>query len=71
MKSRIATAAVVLVGALALAFQSGCVTPTHTARQNARLHQRLLQREMLMLAEDINTFWMMDHPTSLSKWHYK
>ena len=71
MKYRIATAAVVVIGALSLAAQPGCVTPTHTARQNARLHERLLQREMHMLAEDINTFWLMDHPTRLSRWHYK
>ena len=70
MKRRLITALLFMVTAFMLVSQSGC-TPTRSAADNQRLVNRLLEREALMLVEDVAHFWMLEHPTRLSTWHYR
>ena len=68
MKIRPISAILALVTACVLLSQSGC-TPTRTAQENGWLVDRVLDRESRMLVEDIEYFWLTEHPSRLTSWH--
>ena len=45
---------------------TGCQTTTGTPQQNAQKYSRILELNRMMIMDDIETFWLMDRPSSLS-----
>ncbi len=70
MRIRPICALLVLATACVWFSQSGC-TITRTETDNSRLLARQAEREAKMIVEDIASFWLVDKPTRLSKWHYQ
>ncbi len=70
MKNRFAATGVLIIATLGFMFQAGC-TPTKNIEQVNEDIRRNVHWETRMLADDVALFLMTDHPTRLSKWHYR
>ena len=47
----------------------GCATLTRDEDQQSRRYSRLADLHKRLLAEDIDSFFLLDKPSSLTHWH--
>ena len=60
----------ILLGMALVAGAFGC-TVTKTAGEHAHAHNRQADLEAREVVEDIDTFWLADRPTRLTRWHVR
>jgi hypothetical protein len=58
---------VVLLAAAALL--GGCATLSKDSEQEVRSYSRISELDRRMWAEDMDTFWLLDHPSRLTPYH--
>jgi len=57
------------VAVLACGLAAGCATVTKTAEENSNLQKIVFKVDMRAMADDWNTWWLVDHQTRLTRWH--
>ena len=61
---------VILVGVVLAVGAVGC-TVTMTEAEHRHAYKQQYDLENRQFVEDIDTFWMADRPSRLSKWHVR
>ena len=61
---------VILLGVVLAVGSLGC-TVTMTEAEHQHAYARQYDTETRQMVEDIDTFWMADRPSRLSKWHVR
>ncbi|MBN1341392.1 MAG: hypothetical protein JXQ73_01865 [Phycisphaerae bacterium] len=67
MRTVALTSSLLVVLLMILAVQAGC-TLTQTQSEHAHLYDRDAYHDIYLIPDDIDTFWMLDRPTRLSRW---
>lgn len=60
----------ILVGVVLAVGALGC-TLTMTEAEHQHAHARQYDTENRQMVEDIDTFWLADRPSRLSRWHVR
>jgi hypothetical protein len=68
MRTLALTCSLVVVLAAALVLQSGCSSLTQTQAEHLHVYDRDVYHDIYLLPDDVDTFFMLDRPTRLSRW---